>query len=83
MYIYLLFLLRSSTAKALALKDIAPIHLICFKRESDIVPVVLANCNYTYMQDENTKLEYDFENIQAVLVDRFLFGKPVLDIEVC
>lgn len=31
------------------------------------------------MQEESTKLEYDFENIQAVLQDRFLFGKPLID----
>lgn len=32
------------------------------------------------MQEEDIKLEYDFENIQAVLQDRYLFGKAIVDI---
>lgn len=31
------------------------------------------------MQAESTKLEYDFENIQAVLQDKILFGKIIID----
>lgn len=61
------------------MKNVTAIHLISFNRKADIFPVILANCSYTYMQEENTKLEYDFENIQAVLQDRFLFGKPLID----
>jgi hypothetical protein len=54
-------------------------HFISFKRETDIFPIILASCNYTYMPDETTKLEYDFENIQTVLQDRILFGKHIID----
>lgn len=31
------------------------------------------------MQAESTKLEYDFENIQAVLQDKILFEKIIID----
>lgn len=61
------------------MKNATAMQLISFSREADIFPIILANCNYTYMQEESTKLEYDFENIQAVLQDRFLFGKPLID----
>lgn len=60
------------------MKNATAMQLISFSREADIFPIILANCNYTYMQEESTKLEYDFENIQAVLQDRFLFGKPLI-----
>ena len=70
---------RSTVPKTVEVKDLASNDLIVFKREPDIFPIILANCNYTYVQDETTKLEYDFENIQTVLLDRFLFGKPVID----
>lgn len=66
-------------SRTVAIRDWAPIDFISFRRDQDIFPVILANCNYTYIQDESTKLEYDFENIQAVLLDRFLYGKPVID----
>lgn len=62
------------------MKNVTAMQLISFNREADIFPVILANCNYTYMQEESTKIEYDFENIQAVLQDRFLFGKAIVDI---
>lgn len=68
-----------STEKSLTWKDLTAMHLICFKREADIFPIILSNCNYTYMQAESTKLEYDFENIQAVLQDKILFGKTMID----
>lgn len=67
-----------SIENAVTMKNVTAMHLIRFNREADIFPVILANCNYTYMQEENTKLKYDFENIQAVLQDRFLFGKPLI-----
>lgn len=70
---------RFSIENAVTMKNVTAMHLISFNREADIFPVILANCSYTYMQEENTKLEYDFENIQAVLQDRFLFGKPLID----
>ncbi|XP_062570766.1 E3 ubiquitin-protein ligase RNF213-like isoform X2 [Saccostrea cucullata] len=70
---------RFQKSQKVTVDELAPTHFIGFKRETDIFPIVLANCNYTYMQDESTKVEYDFENIQAVLQDRILFGKAVID----
>jgi hypothetical protein len=66
-------------SKKLTIDNLAPMHFISFKEETDIFPIILANCNYTYMPDETTKLEYDFENIQAILEDRILFGKSIID----
>ncbi|XP_062600130.1 E3 ubiquitin-protein ligase RNF213-like [Saccostrea cucullata] len=40
-----------------------------------MLPILLANCNYTYAVDKGLTMEFDFEGIQDTIIDQILFGK--------
>jgi len=62
-------------------------NLISYNPERDILPLVLANCQYTFEMGKGTKIEYDFLGLERQLMDRFLFSKSRIDVgnvlEVC
>ena len=55
-------------------------HLICYSHTHDLLPLILANCQYTFEMGKGTKIEYDFHGIQRQLMDRFLFSKSQINI---
>ncbi|KAK3610844.1 hypothetical protein CHS0354_015701 [Potamilus streckersoni] len=76
---------ESNSAKNLTkvkVRNITPAHLISYHPEQDIVPLVLANCNYSLKMAKGTTIEYNFANLERQITDRFLFGKSLIDIEI-
>ncbi|KAL3881517.1 hypothetical protein ACJMK2_027949 [Sinanodonta woodiana] len=63
-------------------RDITPAHLISYHPEQDILPLVLANCNYSFEVGKGTTIEYNFTNLERQIMDRFLFGKSRIDMEI-
>ncbi|KAK3585587.1 hypothetical protein CHS0354_036774 [Potamilus streckersoni] len=63
-------------------RDITPAHLIYYHPEQDVLPLVLANCNYSFEDGKGTTIEYNFTNLERQIMDRFLFGKSWIDIEI-
>ncbi|XP_052083737.1 E3 ubiquitin-protein ligase rnf213-alpha-like [Mytilus californianus] len=59
-------------------KDISSAHLISYHPEKDLLPMVLANCNYSFEVGQGTKVDYDFSNLERQLIDRFLFSKSII-----
>ncbi|XP_052086034.1 E3 ubiquitin-protein ligase RNF213-like [Mytilus californianus] len=59
-------------------KDISSAHLISYHPDKDLLPMVFANCNYSFEVGQGTKVEYDFANLERQLLDRFLFSKSVI-----
>jgi len=55
-------------------------HLISYDPERDILPLVLANCQYTFELGKGTKIEYDFVGLERQLMDKFLFAKSHIQI---
>ncbi|KAK3585590.1 hypothetical protein CHS0354_036776 [Potamilus streckersoni] len=64
------------------LRDLTPAHLISYHPEQDILPMVLANCNYSFEVGKGTTIDYNFANLERQIIDRFLFGKSLIDIEI-
>ncbi|KAK3600077.1 hypothetical protein CHS0354_016454, partial [Potamilus streckersoni] len=62
-------------------RDLTPAHLISYHPEQDILPLVLASCNYSFEVGKGTTIEYNFSNLERQIMDRFLFGKSLIDIE--
>jgi hypothetical protein len=54
-------------------------HLISYRADRDILPLVLANCSYSFEVGKGTKVEYDFSNFERQLVDRFFSGRAFVD----
>ncbi|WAR07210.1 RN213-like protein, partial [Mya arenaria] len=68
-----------------SIQTVAPMEatsadLISYNHEQDILPLVLANCQYTFEMGKGTKIEYDFAGLERQIMDRFLFSKSRIDI---
>ena len=61
--------------------DVTAAHLISYDPQQDILPVVLANCQYSFEIGKGTKIEYDFNGLERQLMDRFFFSKSRINIE--
>ncbi|VDI24291.1 Hypothetical predicted protein, partial [Mytilus galloprovincialis] len=59
-------------------KDISSAHLISYHPDKDLLPMVLANCNYTFEVGQGTRIDYNFTNLERQLMDRFLFSKSII-----
>lgn len=74
----LLCLCRYSDLPVVHLKDLTSLHLITFHPTTDILPLIMANCQYTFEIDKGTRQEYIFADLEHQLIDRFLFSKSVI-----
>ncbi|VDI23651.1 Hypothetical predicted protein [Mytilus galloprovincialis] len=60
------------------IRDISAAHLISYHPERDLLPMVLANCSYSFEVGQGTKVEYNFNSLEKQLIDRLLFTKSVI-----
>ncbi|XP_052062754.1 E3 ubiquitin-protein ligase rnf213-alpha-like isoform X2 [Mytilus californianus] len=70
--------LSAETLPQVHVKDISSAHLISYHPDKDLLPMVLANCNYTFEVGQGTRIEYNFTNLERQLMDRFLFSKSII-----
>ncbi|XP_052243455.1 E3 ubiquitin-protein ligase RNF213-like [Dreissena polymorpha] len=75
----------SETERLHSLSSIAPMavtsaHLISYDHEHDLMPLVLANCHYSFEMGVGTKIEYDFAGMERQLIDRLLYSKSKIEI---
>lgn len=59
-------------------RDITAAHLISYHPDKDLLPMILANCNYSFEVGHGTKLDYNFISLERQLMDRLLFTKSVI-----
>ena len=75
------FLRNPGSFSAVNPMDVTAAHLISYDPQQDILPVVLANCQYSFEIGKGTKIEYDFDGLERQLMDRFFFSKSRINIE--
>ncbi|WAR07278.1 R213A-like protein [Mya arenaria] len=71
---------RSTSIETVNPQQATSAHLISYNHEQDILPLVLANCRYTFEMGKGTKIKYDFAGLESQIMDRFLFSKSRIDI---
>lgn len=49
--------------------------------EHKLIPVILTHCQYSLRYGKGTEVDYDFEEIEIDLFDKFIFGKPLILID--
>lgn len=62
--------------------DLTDLHVIRYELERDLMPLVLANTQYSIEKGQETLHEYDLPKIQQQIVARFLLGKPLITLNV-
>lgn len=58
----------------------ADLHVVSYEAERDLMPLILANCQYQVAQGGESLQELDLERIQRQVTGRFLQGKPRLSL---
>ncbi|XP_053396010.1 E3 ubiquitin-protein ligase rnf213-alpha-like [Mercenaria mercenaria] len=71
---------KSGSISSVNPKEVTSAHLISYDPQHDILPLVLANCQYSFEMGKGTKIEYDFAALERQLMDRFLFSKSRIDV---
>jgi hypothetical protein len=61
----------------------AAANLISFQRERDLVPLIVANCNYSFSVGKSVSMEYDFDQLEKQVEERFIRGRSRLLPRVC
>lgn len=57
-------------------------HLIAYDPERDLLPLILAHCNYSLEVGQETLVHYDWAVLERQLIDRFLRGRPFVEFKV-
>ena len=57
-------------------------HLIAYDPERDLLPLILAHCNYSLEVGKETLVHYDWAALQRQLIDRLLRGRPFVEFKV-
>ncbi|XP_062293931.1 E3 ubiquitin-protein ligase rnf213-alpha isoform X2 [Scomber scombrus] len=58
--------------------DLTDLHVIRYELERDLMPLVLANTQYSIERGQETVHEFDLPKIQQQILSRFLLGKPLI-----
>ena len=62
--------------------DVTLSQLIAYDPERDLLPLILAHCNYSLEVGGETFVQYDWTALERQLTDRFLKGRPFVDFKV-
>ena len=70
-------------ARGVDIRDASPAHLVYFHPERDLHPIILANCNYSLEVGKGSHIEYDLRTMEKQVEERFIWGRPRLQFQVC
>ena len=71
-----------SPLERISLSEVTMSQLIAYDPERDLLPVILAHCNYSLEVGQETLVEYDWTALERQLTDRFLKGRPFVEFKV-
>ena len=66
----------------MALLDATSSHLIAYDHDRDLMPLILAQCNYSLEVGKGTIVEYNWAGLERQMIDRFIRGRPLIDYKV-
>ncbi|XP_068694646.1 E3 ubiquitin-protein ligase rnf213-alpha-like isoform X2 [Montipora foliosa] len=61
------------------LQDVTTSQLISYDTERDLLPLILAQCNYSLEVGKGTLVQYNWEALERQLIDRFIGRRPLID----
>ena len=62
--------------------DVTSAHLVAYDVERDLMPLVLAHCDYSLAVGQGTEISYNLPALEKQIVDRFVVGRPHIDMKV-
>jgi hypothetical protein len=56
-------------------------HLVAYDVQRDLLPVVLAHCDYSLSFGEGTKITYNLPALERQIINRFIIGKAIVEMK--
>ncbi|XP_038597897.1 E3 ubiquitin-protein ligase RNF213 [Tachyglossus aculeatus] len=72
---------KESNSYSVSPSEVTDLHVISYEVERDLIPLILANCQYSVEKGGETLQEFDLEKIQRQATGRFFQGKPHLTLK--
>ena len=57
-------------------------HLVAYDVKRDLMPLVLAHCDYSLSVGQGTNITYNLASLERQIVNRFLHGKAHVEMKV-
>jgi len=70
---------QDSPLERISLSEVTMSQLIAYDPERDLLPLILAHCNYSLEVGQETLVQYDWTALERQLTDRFLKGRPLVE----
>ncbi|XP_041429619.1 E3 ubiquitin-protein ligase RNF213 isoform X3 [Xenopus laevis] len=67
---------RDEQTYSIGAAEAMDLHVISYEVETDLMPIILSNCQYNTQRDGKALEEIDLQRIQRQIISRFLQGKP-------
>ena len=71
-----------SPLERISMSEVTISQLIAYDPERDLLPLILAHCNYSLEVGQETLVQYDWTALERQLTDRFLKGRPFVEFKV-
>nr|XP_058970756.1 E3 ubiquitin-protein ligase rnf213-alpha-like [Pocillopora verrucosa] len=70
---------QDSPLERVSVSEVTLSHLIAYDPERDLLPLILAHCNYSLEVGKETLVHYDWAALERQLIDRLLRGRPFVE----
>ena len=66
--------------RGIPISYVQPCHLLDY--EHQLLPIVLSHCQYSLRHGQAQDIEYDLPALEKHIMDRFIHGKPLIQLEI-
>ena len=77
-----IFFFIYSPLERVSVSEVTLSHLIAYDPDRDLLPLILAHCNYSLEVGRETLVHYDWAALERQLIDRMLWGRPFVEFKV-
>ena len=77
-----IFFFIYSPLERVSVSEVTLSHLIAYDPDRDLLPLILAHCNYSLEVGQETLVHYDWAALERQLIDRLLRGRPFVEFKV-
>ena len=68
------------TLQKIPITQLNSCHVVDYERQ--LIPIVLSHCHYSLTYGKGQQIEYDFPALEKHILDRFIYGKPHIMLEI-
>ena len=77
-FIYHYFVSLYRLKESVSIQEVTVPEIVCYHPQHDLLPLVLAHCNYSLTAGRGAQIQYDFAALENVIAERFIANRPRL-----